>query len=175
MSAAIPRFKKLYFKDPPSLAKVINSISKSIREIQSTTSNQTGSPHSSPPSDSDTSISGTSLFQMHNKNIQKAWPKGITQISEADSNISEELALYLRAPAERIEQNPILYWKQMAGTFPIVSSIALRFVPTIATSVPSERLFSEAGQILRNHRSRLTSDLANKLLFLKDVSDKYWN
>lgn len=105
--------------------------------------------------------------------MSKSISHGVTSKVSGNS-IPDEFSLYLRAPPERIQQNPILYWKHMTETFPVLSSVALKYVPSIATSVPSERLFSEAGQILRDQRSRLTADLANKLLFLKDVPDKFW-
>lgn len=137
-------------------------------------------PSQNESSDSDSSLAGavsSSLFKIHNKNIQNVMSKprshGVTSKNSGNA-IPDEFSLYLRAPPERIQQNPILYWKHMADTFPVLSSVALRYVPTIATLVPSERLFSEAGQILRDQRNRLTSDLANKLLFLKDVPDKFW-
>lgn len=168
------RFKKMYFKDPTSLAKVINTVSTYIWEMKDE------APAQNESSDSDSSLSGavsSSLFKIHNNKIQDVMSKSISHgvTSKVSGNsIPDEFSLYLRAPPERIQQNPILYWKHMAETFPVLSSVALKYVPSIATSVPSERLFSEAGQILRDQRSRLTADLANKLLFLKDVPDKFW-
>lgn len=45
----------------------------------------------------------------------------------------------------------------------------------VATSVPSERLFSKSGQIMTDSRNRLTGEHLNKLLFLGSLSENDWN
>jgi len=41
----------------------------------------------------------------------------------------------------------------------------------VATSVPSERIFSKAGQVMTDIRNRLTGDNLNKLLFLGSLPE----
>jgi len=36
-----------------------------------------------------------------------------------------------------------------------------------ATSVPSERVFSKAGMVLNNKRTRLTTDKVEKIIFIQ--------
>lgn len=45
----------------------------------------------------------------------------------------------------------------------------------VGTSVPSERLFSKAGQVMTDSRNRLTGEHLNKLLFLGSLSESDWN
>lgn len=115
----------------------------------------------------------TNIFKEHNKRIQKSWPKKI-DTSEDDPRIPNELSLYLRAPAEKIQQNPLDFWKQMMVTYPNIYKQAFKYLTTVATSVPSERLFSEVGLILNQQRNRLKGDILSKLIFLKDVDKKFW-
>ena len=44
--------------------------------------------------------------------------------------------------------------------------LAKKFLCITATSVPSERLFSAAGNLVAEKRSRLTSENIDKLIFL---------
>ncbi|CAH2095211.1 unnamed protein product [Euphydryas editha] len=42
-------------------------------------------------------------------------------------------------------------------------------------SVPSERLFSKASQVLTQQRNRIQGKRVNKILFLQSLDRKYWN
>lgn len=44
----------------------------------------------------------------------------------------------------------------------------------IATSVPSERLFSKAGGIMAKTRNRLTGSRLEKILLLTDLPEDQW-
>ncbi|KAF0760700.1 zinc finger BED domain-containing protein 4-like [Aphis craccivora] len=44
-----------------------------------------------------------------------------------------------------------------------------------ATSVASERLFSKAGNIITDHRSRLNQRRLEKLVFLSSIESKFWD
>jgi len=44
--------------------------------------------------------------------------------------------------------------------------LAKKYLSVVATSVPCERLFSEAGQVISQKRNRLSPDRVNQLLFL---------
>jgi hypothetical protein len=50
--------------------------------------------------------------------------------------------------------------------FPTLKDLAFKFLAIPATSVPSERLFSSAGDIISAKRSSLGSELARELIFL---------
>ena len=50
--------------------------------------------------------------------------------------------------------------------FPILYCIATMVLSTTATSVPSERLFSDAGNNLYDKRNRMTAEWFQMLMFL---------
>lgn len=59
--------------------------------------------------------------------IKKPGKIGVIQInpqSLAKLTIPDEFAIYLRAPPEKNQENPVLFWKQMASTYACVSEIA---------------------------------------------------
>ena len=67
--------------------------------------------------------------------------------------------------------NPLAWWKGHRETFPILSQIARKILCIPATSAPSERVFSVAGLTISKLRSRLDSENASCLIFLKDNWD----
>ena len=62
---------------------------------------------------------------------------------------------------------PLDWWRDNESRFPAVARVARRFLGAPPTSVPSERLFSAAGQIYTDRRSSLMPERAELLLFLK--------
>lgn len=67
--------------------------------------------------------------------------------------------------------DPIKWWSDNAARFPTVSKLAQRYMCTPATSVPSERVFSAAGNIVNSKRSLLTPEHVNMLVFLSKITD----
>ena len=61
------------------------------------------------------------------------------------------------------------FWRVNQGTFPLLSYVARVVLSIPGTSVPSERLFSAAGEILTKPRNRLGSDLMRALLCLDSM------
>jgi hypothetical protein len=91
-----------------------------------------------------------------------------------DSGFPSELNLYLKSSHARLSDDPLLIWKDMCKVYPILSKVALKYLIPVATSVPSERLFSKAGLTLNKQRNRLTSKHLNQLLFLQSLDDTLW-
>lgn len=82
-----------------------------------------------------------------------------------------DLRHYLNQPLIKLKENPIFCWsKQYKIIYPTLSKIAKKYLPVVATSVPSERLFSRAGNILTEDRNRLSPDHLQQLLFLNSLS-----
>ena len=64
--------------------------------------------------------------------------------------------------------SPTNYWLANKDRFPVLSVLAKRYLSSPPTSVPIERVFSTAGDILTDKRSRLSPDNAEKLLIMKE-------
>jgi hypothetical protein len=86
------------------------------------------------------------------------------QNSSQDNN---EITVYLSLPELNIYSDPFVWWRDHKERFPILSKLARIYLPVPATSTPSERLFSSAGNLLTAKRTRLNPELFNRLMFLK--------
>ncbi|KOB73359.1 Zinc finger BED domain-containing protein 4 [Operophtera brumata] len=87
--------------------------------------------------------------------------------SEYDKVFGEaELGHYLSVPRAARDANPYKWWVSNKGHYPILGKVAAQFLSTPASSVYSERLFSEAGLIYEAKRSKLDPNRAEKLEIL---------
>ncbi|XP_060077513.1 E3 SUMO-protein ligase ZBED1-like [Ylistrum balloti] len=80
---------------------------------------------------------------------------------------SDEVAAYQKVDTLLMNQNPLLWWKENAYLYPRLSKLAKRYHCVPGTSVPSERIFSCAGDIVTAQRSTLKSKNVDALIFLK--------
>jgi hypothetical protein len=77
-----------------------------------------------------------------------------------------ELDTYFSESYVDKKENPLQYWKKNARKFPTLSIIARKYCCIPASSVYSERLFSEFGNVYDRRRSCLKPDCAEDLVFL---------
>jgi len=81
--------------------------------------------------------------------------------------IDLEMRKYLSLPKLERQNCPIKWWKTIGSKqFPQLFECAKKYQCMLATSVPSERVFSNAGQVLNKKRSRLGKNTANVLITL---------
>ncbi|CAI6371303.1 unnamed protein product [Macrosiphum euphorbiae] len=95
-----------------------------------------------------------------------------TRIAEKSKNrtVTANSIIYLKEYTERPNINndmdPLIFWninKDSLGTIP---TCAKKFLCVPATSVPSERIFSKAGIVVSDRRSRLKAKNENMLIFI---------
>ena len=73
---------------------------------------------------------------------------------------------FLKMPALDPDSNALEWWKENAERFPTLSRVARQLLCIPATSVPSERIFSTAGNIVTKKRASLKPDNVDMLVFL---------
>ncbi|EZA55665.1 hypothetical protein X777_04307 [Ooceraea biroi] len=91
-----------------------------------------------------------------------------------EDKMPTDLKHYLDQPMIDRKKNLICYWINFASVYPTLSVIAKKYLAIVATSVPSERLFSRTGNILTDSRNRLSSDHLQQLLLLNSLTIKDW-
>ena len=104
-------------------------------------------------SDSDDDLDGVII-------IKEEGPKPV------DVRVDAEIAQYKSEPSLGLKFPDVLqWWVGNRVKYPILSNVMLRYMNIPATSVPSERVFSTAGEVF-DGREALTPDNANMLIFL---------
>lgn len=77
-----------------------------------------------------------------------------------------ELDRYLAEPLLKRTADPLVWWHERKLLYPRLYLLACRRLCIVARSVPCERIFSKAGLVLTDRRSRLNTDKVEKILFL---------
>ncbi|KAJ8341202.1 hypothetical protein SKAU_G00334930 [Synaphobranchus kaupii] len=83
------------------------------------------------------------------------------------NTIGEEVASYKAASGIPVDGDPLAWWKSNECKYPHIAMMARRYLAVPGTSVPSERVFSTAGDIVTAKRSTLSPDNVDILIFLK--------
>ncbi|CAH0717731.1 unnamed protein product, partial [Brenthis ino] len=160
-----PRFKRIHFNDAIACSNAVSKIKDIMKKnLQS---------NEEPESDSDKSDKNEEVFSLwtdHHKLVHRNW-----KINKSEDVLSDELSVYLRSPVGRLNENPLEIWRDYKIQFPKLYKIAFKYLTIVGTSVPSERLFSQAGLVLTERRNRLKGKRLSKLLFLHSIDKKYWN
>lgn len=89
---------------------------------------------------------------------------------------SSQLTAFLKSPCPETEgnTNPLALWATLRPGLEHVYEEAMAVLAIPATSTSAERLFSHAGQIAHQYRSRLSPDNLNRRLFLRSIPEKIW-
>ena len=87
---------------------------------------------------------------------------------QTEEEIAEaELRRYESEPGETLDcQQSLQWWKVRSVNYKYLSKLAKKFLCNTATSVPSERIFSNAGNVVSQKRSCLSLQNVNRLVFL---------
>ncbi|KAM3861959.1 E3 SUMO-protein ligase ZBED1-like [Diretmus argenteus] len=77
-----------------------------------------------------------------------------------------EVTKYRSTPSLGLKGDPLGWWRKKEEDFPLLAKLAKRYLCIPGTSVPAERVFSTAGDILTAQRSTLKPSHVDQLLFL---------
>merc|ERR1719273_2314845 len=89
--------------------------------------------------------------------------KKLSLIKNQREKLEIELRNYLEEGPLDEEIDPIVWWIDVGKEqFPLLFETAMKYLCIPATSCPSERVFSAAGEILRKRRNQLGRKLSKK-------------
>jgi len=77
-----------------------------------------------------------------------------------------EVDKYLNEPLISRHENPLAWWVERKKVYPRTYELIKRRLCIIATSMPCERVFSRAGQVVTEKRNRLATNKISQILFL---------
>jgi len=77
-----------------------------------------------------------------------------------------EMRAYLAEPLLPRTSDPLAWWEMCSPVFKTLCEVMRTRLCIVATSVPSERIFSKTGQIITDRRNRLSPSKVRELVFL---------
>lgn len=92
-------------------------------------------------------------------------------VETVQQKVERELKNFLQYPIDpAVLKSPtfdvLKWWRKNHPMYPLLSKFAQRIICVPATSTPSERVFSTAGNIVTKNRSMLKPENVDKLIFL---------
>ncbi|ROL41901.1 Zinc finger BED domain-containing protein 1 [Anabarilius grahami] len=85
---------------------------------------------------------------------------------DVHTQVRNEVLTYFGKISLAKEENPLLWWKANNDRYPMLARLAKSYLCIPATSTPSERLFSAAGNIASKKRATLSQEHVDMLTFL---------
>lgn len=77
-----------------------------------------------------------------------------------------EIRMYRGLPVIPISSDPVLWWWQKRDTLPLLYDVAQKYLYAQASSTPSERVCSTAGDTISVEHSSILTEKADMLVFL---------
>ncbi|XP_017294386.1 E3 SUMO-protein ligase ZBED1 isoform X3 [Kryptolebias marmoratus] len=88
------------------------------------------------------------------------------ECSNVSEQIRREIEHYRREASIPLSSCPLRWWKENSPQYPLLSPLAKAYLSIPVTSVPSQRVFSAAGDIVNAQRSQLLPEHLDMLIFL---------
>ena len=143
-----PRIKKLSFISTPKRYTAEDLLRKKYGEIKSIM--ETGKTET-------TTIN-------ENKQIQRETSTILANLKKPVSS-TDEVAEYLYLEEIDLENNPFTWWKKRKEKFPVLCYLAMKYLSVYTSSTVSEKLFSEANNLLTDKEIGMNSELFKYLIF----------
>ncbi|CAG8518112.1 11697_t:CDS:2, partial [Racocetra fulgida] len=90
-----------------------------------------------------------------------------TRIKKNTKTMIEEISEYLKLEEIDFDCDPLGWWHERRNKFPVMSRLAKKYLAVFASSTASERLFSNAGNLITAKRTRISPKLFKRLIFFK--------
>lgn len=92
--------------------------------------------------------------------------KDLTEHATEKSSAIIELRSYTDEVMIDRHEDPLDYWQKREPTYRRISKLAKKYLTIPATSVPCERVFSKAGELITDRRNRLSTTHTEQIIFL---------
>lgn len=89
-----------------------------------------------------------------------------TAAADKCAAVKREVELYIHTNNPNLNASPLEWWQRHEIQYPSLSKLAKQLLVVQATSVPSERVFSVAGDTISPKRSCLEPEMADAIIFL---------
>ncbi|GMF43343.1 unnamed protein product [Phytophthora fragariaefolia] len=112
----------------------------------------------------------TALEGVFGKRVRREAQVGAdARVRRLEMRCNAEVYRYLDEVADtEFDVDPPEWWRLHGQSYPYLAPLARQWLACVATSVPSERAFSSAGNIINCKRTKLDPSLVRDLLFIHD-------
>ncbi|KYQ51737.1 hypothetical protein ALC60_09152 [Trachymyrmex zeteki] len=164
-----PCYKKMHFQNIVAVSYAQTKVNKLLKEILA--KNYIGLPKISFGLPClCTKI--TSVWNIHDE-LMTSRSENLDEFGE-NGGMPAEFRQYLISLVADRRECPLKTWQLLRILYPHLYKIALEYLVIVGTSVPCERLFSKAGDIITEKRNRLKGKRASKIIFLSSLNKEYW-
>ena len=166
-----PRFKTLPFLSTDErkevYIRVMDIACNCNQENTSEDSSSTGQREEHPEKDDDApEKDGNSIIDWSLYSSGYSLPSERMRLSLRE-RVEAEWRKYMECPP--IKTSPTDWWANNGQQYPLLAKITKYCLSIPDSSVPSERLFSTAGQVISARRNRLSPETVNMILFLHHI------
>ncbi len=156
------RFKNHCFRQDEKKKRAIACLNKELKDLYSSEDTTQGPVVSQTPSKRRRTCEAAGLWDSFDTEVQQ---QGSQATISDNSDI--DLRNFFSLPLAPRKSNPLQWWKNEGHLkFPMLYKLATKYLSMPATSVPSERIFSTAGEIISKKRNRLGDENASTIIFL---------
>ena len=155
-----PRFKKLAFDNDVAVDGAVQKITSEAARCNPS--------NKAPPSGSQEMVQEqedepqtSSIWRLFDERAD-----GDTAKRNPKADAIMEVKSYLEEPHIHRTADLLSWWESKAPIYPRFANVMLRKLCIVATSVPSERIFSKTGQIITERRNQIDSSKLRHLVFL---------
>uniref|UniRef100_A0A182TMC0 HAT C-terminal dimerisation domain-containing protein n=1 Tax=Anopheles melas TaxID=34690 RepID=A0A182TMC0_9DIPT len=104
--------------------------------------------------------------QRYSKNLPQA-----EALNNPKAAAKAELDRYLRADILALDQDPLLWWHKEKNNYPKLYDLVQKRFCIAATAVPCDRMYTKAGRLYREKRSKLGVKNVHEILFIQQNYD----
>ena len=156
-----PRFKHHDFVTKEAVAATKQQLLSEVQPGPTTTPEPTTGDDLMPPTPKKAKV--LKIWESHDARVEKVQKSADTPTINKPNL---EMANYEKDTVLERDQDPLKWWKNDGSLMPELQKLAKKYLCIPATSTPSERLFSKAGELISQRRSNLSDKNVNTVLFL---------
>ncbi|KAE8736799.1 hypothetical protein FOCC_FOCC012947 [Frankliniella occidentalis] len=177
-----PRFMEVYFQSPLAVSKarkyleaeIVKEIIMDSSEPEHSHTNATQGNANVGSGAGAVSAGAPAPSRLWSSHAQLAASRVSANSDDINGRAVTELRSYLQRNIVPVTENPLQIWEALKSTYPHLYRVARRLLNVMAGSVPSERFFSTAGEIMDDNSTRLTPKHFQQRIFLKSVELCDW-
>ncbi|XP_052128665.1 zinc finger BED domain-containing protein 4-like [Frankliniella occidentalis] len=172
-----PRFIKAYFQGPMTTANTMTLLEMEVRQLmrEGAAACARAVHDADPPLEpapAPAAGQNQSLWASHAELARSA--NAATATDDVAARAKAEIRAYISRELLPITADPLKRWEAIKPLYPNLYIVAQKYLSILATSLPSERLFSKLSFISTEETSRLTAEHLSQRVFLASIEKDMW-